>query len=290
MRIEVTSDIAEVKKNNNSIKIPAKKSGAVYTVTAAKTAKGQITTDLWGNNSSSSLSTSSNSSTSSNYMYGNSTYYGTPSYTNNVGYNGYNSYNYNPYYSSNSTNPTGAFSPANPTWEMQKKTNVVYVYSAPGSGYWYTYNNNGNGNVVYTPVSNYSNNSGYFTNSYPELTTMNGSYYTTSPTSTFSSYYNGVYQYGNNTSYNSVTPPSQVPSGCSQWNFNTSTGRYEWYCNGNVWGGLKQYDLYLKNLKQNGTRPELIATVCNQGDAMRENYQIAIRVNNGISNNSTTAY
>jgi hypothetical protein len=280
LKVTHSGERSEIRTINNSLSLGSKKSTAVQSVTTGKTKNSQITEDLWGKSNDSFSSYPNNSSViypSSNYPNSMSNH----SYQYNSNYPSYN-------YFSNSNNPNGDFSPSNPTWEMQKK-NVIYVYSGPGNGYWYTYNSTGNNNYSYTPVPQYNGSSNYFDSSYPALTTLDGSYYTVSPQSSFGTYYNGTYPLNNNL-YSSVNPPSTVPSGCSQWQFNASTGRYEWYCNGNTWGGYGQPDLYLKNLKQNGTKRELTATVCNQGDSMRANAQIALRVSNGVGSSSATSY
>ena len=77
---------------------------------------------------------------------------------------------------------------------------------------------------------------------------------------------------------------------CSRWEFNNFTGRYEWRCEGGIWGGYGSPDLYMSTVRQNGSRNELIATVCNQGDAMASSKKVFIEISNGTQSVSNGTY
>jgi CARDB len=181
-------------------------------------------------------------------------------------------------------------------------SNGNYIYSPYYNGYNGSYNGSTNSYNTFGATSNASTNSyntfnGSIrpnTNSYNTFgATSNGStnsfntFWATGNTSTntyntFTSTvspstntYNTFDPYGNGVRPN---PPSLQ---CSRWEFNNVTGRYEWRCDGGVWGGYGSPDLYMSTVRQNGSRNELIATVCNQGDAMQASKKVLVEVNNG---------
>lgn len=274
-----SGDRSEIKTINNSLLLAARRSTATQAVSTSKIKNSQITEDLWGN-SANYFSTYQNSWTQTSFYPNTSS---SSIYPNSYYQNSNNSY-YNYNYTSNSSNPNGDFNPANPTWEMQQK-NAIYVYSLPRNGYWYTYNSTGNNTYYYTPISSNNENYNSSYNGYPD----NYPYYSGNFQGSFWAYNNGSYPLNNGTYYSSNQPDS-IPYNCTKWQFNPSTGRYEWYCNGSVWGGYGQPDLYLKDFKQNEASWDFVATVCNQGDSMQTSSQIAVRISNGVGYWSVSSY
>ena len=256
--------------------------------------------DLWGTSGSQTV-----------WYEGNTT-----NYNSNSNWNGYsNSYPNN--YSNGANN--GDFSPSNPTWAQRAAAqNVIYVNTGYGYGNWYNGIITSNGNYIYSPYYNgYNGSYNGSTNSYNTFsspynsstnsyntfgTTSNGSTNTyntfgatpngstntyntfTSTVSPSTNTYNTFDPYGNGVRPN---PPS---SQCNRWEFNNVTGRYEWRCDGGVWGGYGSPDLYMSTVRQNGSRNELLATVCNQGDAMLASRKVLVEISNGAQSTSQGVY
>jgi hypothetical protein len=167
---------------------------------------------------------------------------------------------------------------------------VIYVNTGYGYGNWYNGIVTSNGNYIYSPYySGYDSLYNGSTNSYNTFgTTSNGSansYNTfTSTVSPSTNTYNTFDPYGNG------IRPNAPSLQCSKWEFNNVTGRYEWKCDGGVWGGYGSPDLYMSTVRQNGSRNELIATVCNQGDAMLSSRKVLVEINNGVQTTSQGVY
>lgn len=212
-------------------------------------------------------------------------------------------------YRSGSTNPNGDFSPSNPTWEMQQGArNIVYVYTGPGSGGWYVYAPNNNGTYTYTqynPNSMYYNNGYYYyTNGNSIGSTTTNSYNTfvagpptrTNTYSTFDLNGNGdsVYNTSSNSSSSSYYyNPWNYNTPCQRWVnvWNSADQRYDWKCSNDPYiAPVGNPDIYVSQLRQNGSKSEFIARVCNQGDSMTSSQQIAIKLTNGQYNTTTSTF
>jgi hypothetical protein len=220
-------------------------------------------------------------------------------------------------YSNGSNN--GDFDPAGPTWAMRNAAqNVIYINNGYGNGTWYNGLITSNGNYIYSPYSPYANGLyGPSTNSYNTFgatsngstnsyNTFNGSIRpntnsyntfgatTNGSTNTFNTFTSTVSPSTN--TYNTFDPyigttrPNPPHSQCSRWEFNSFTGRYEWRCEGGVWGGYGSPDLYVSTVRQNGSRNELLVTICNQGDAMPNSKKVLVEISNGSQSTSKGVY
>lgn len=303
VRISLEGNIREVVQRNNSLYLlPKRFLIDASTLNSRNQRSTDPVADLWG---SDTANTRWYDAAETRTTYNNSTNYNNSSI--------YNTSN-------------GDFDPAGPTWAMrQAAQNVIYVSNGPGSGYWYNGVVTSNGNYVYSPYNSpyiggngypyYGNN--YFPNNTPYNTpfvstnTYNNSgnnsfvstnlYSNTPPTPFVSTnaYSNtpptpfvstNAYNY---TTFNPLPPIIRPPSPdirCTRWEFNSLTGRYEWRCDNGVWNGYGTPDLYMSNLRQNGDRSELLATICNQGDAMGSQAQITLRIGNGNQSATTSSF
>jgi hypothetical protein len=249
----------ELKLSNNRLTLPAKRSRVDASDISARTStvSKDPVYDLWGNSESGVSWYNSNTNSSG---YTSSPSYGTSGGTN------------------------GDIDPSSPTWAMrQNAQNIVYVYTAPGSGNWYSYVPSSNGTYVYRPYtpdgysSTYTRTNVYNTFTAPAPTSTN-TYHTIDPVTWPQSGYSYV----------------GSDSACYRWN--SSGNRYEWICNtggsGN-WNSSYSYgqpDLYLSDLRQNGTKSELIARICNQAGAMDTSRQITLRISNGNYSTAVSTY
>jgi hypothetical protein len=254
-------DKEEMRTGNNKVTLPAKKARADvsdinYRATTATST--DPVNDLWGNSD------------------GGVKWYATPQN---------NAYN-NGYYNNTSYN-NGYYSQPNPVWNTSGTQNVVYVYTGYNNGAWYNYAPNGYGSYTYTPYSNYTSDGTFYNNDYNHYVNFDAS----------QPYGNAYYNYTNGyvplyaQTYNTYGPVN-YNSSCPQWvkSWDNYSQTFQWKCSNTYTAPEGTPDLYLAELRQNGTSYELTAKICNQGDAMNSSGQITSRVTNGTYQTSTTSY
>lgn len=251
----------EMRTGNNTVTLPAKKARADVSdinYRATSTPSNNPVYDLWGNSD------------------GGVKWYSTPQ-----------NYNYNNGYYGHSYSSNGYSNQANPTWNAFNTPNVVYVYTGYNNGGWYNYAPNNNGNYTYTPYNNSTSEGVFYYNDYNHYVNFDAN----QPYG--NAYYNNsngyVPQYAQ--TYNAYSPLN-YNSSCPQWvkTWDNYSQTFQWKCSNNTYTPQSGTpDLYLAELRQNGSAYELTAKICNQGDAMNSSGQITARVTNGSYKTMTTS-